>query len=287
MGKQDYPRLDIVEFGKHLLDSGDLDPVYIALHKAGWSEEYLYRWLIAYWCFYSAGAACYIAEAEGREFWLRMMVAAKNEEPTPFGGRWPRGHERRHFRGDAAVQATKKLMGRYLNAPEDMVRYIADSAHAHETVPFAEVANRVKEHPLFGPWIAFKVADMLDRLEIQRVDFDEAAVFMFKDPTEAALMLWRQTQGLPETARPKDQKAVIHAVVAHLKETFKDYTAPPLHERPVDLQEVETILCCWKSHTRGHYPKFNDTHEINDGLADWLAHSNPARDFAYAMPNGE
>lgn len=293
MAGRAYERLDIYAFGEHLLSTGDLDPVYIALDKMEWADEaHLFRWLIAYWCFYHCGAASYISEAQGKEFWERMMVAAKNETPAPDGGRWPRGSERRHFRGEAAVKAVKQLWGRYFDKPEEMVARIAVQA---ETVvglnttmarPYAEVADRAKALPLFGPWISFKVCDMLDRLGIVPVDFDQAAVFMFADPVKAALIFWRRKMGLIDSAKPKDEQLVINGVVEHLTDHFKAHTAPPRHERPVGLQEIETILCKWKSHLNGHYPLFNDIDEIREGLAGWAPHCETARAMLYAMPEG-
>lgn len=284
MAGRNYKRLDIYEFGAHLLETGDLDPVYIALDKMEWQDaDQQARWLIAYWCFYHCGAASYISEASGKDFWQRMSIAAKNEAAAPDGGRWPRGSERRHFRGEAAVKAVTKLWGRFMDNPHELVEGIASG---EGPLPYATVAGRAAELPLFGPWISFKVADMLDRLGIAPVDFDQAAVFMFKDPVKSALMLWREHQKLPETAKPKDEAAVINMVVDHLNDHFKGFTAPPRHERPVGLQEIETILCKWKSHRNGHYPLFNDIDEIRHGLSGWSECSETARGMLHAMPKG-
>jgi hypothetical protein len=284
MAGRNYPRLDIYEFGARLLETGDLDPVYIALSKMEWMDaEQRDRWLIAYWCFYHCGAASYISEAGGKEFWQRMSIAAKNETEAPDGGRWPRGSERRHFRGEAAVKAVTKLWGRFMDNPHQMVEEIAAG---EGPLPYALVAGRAKELPLFGPWISFKVCDMLDRLGIVGVDFDQAAVFMFDDPVKSALMFWRWKMGLPENAKPKDQELVINEVVAHLTDHFKGFTAPPHHERPVGLQEVETVLCKHKSHLNGHYPLFNDIDEIRHGLTGWAEASETARGMLHAMPKG-
>lgn len=298
MAGRNYKRLDIYEFGAHLLETGDLDPVYIALDKMEWQDaDQQARWLIAYWCFYHCGAASYISEASGKDFWQRMSIAAKNEAAAPDGGRWPRGSERRHFRGEAAVKAVTKLWGRFMDNPHELVEGIAYRSNQPgavfegalgipDALPYATVAGRAAELPLFGPWISFKVADMLDRLGIVPVDFDQAAVFMFKDPVKSALMLWREHQKLPETAKPKDEAAVINMVVDHLNDHFKGFTAPPRHERPVGLQEIETILCKWKSHRNGHYPLFNDIDEIRHGLSGWSECSETARGMLHAMPKG-
>lgn len=291
MTSRTYNRLSIEEFGTHLLESGDLDPIYIALHKMEMEPAKLSRWLIAYWCLYHAGVASYLSEFEGREFWLKLRDAAENEVQPPVGVRWPRGGERRHWRGDNARKAVRDLMGQYLNTPEDMVTRIAsqsvDAAHQGDpldALPFKLVSDRVQAHASFGPWMAFKVADMIDRLGIAPVSFDNAAVFMFDDPRKAALMLARQRAGLPDVVKFKDETAVINQVVAFLEDHFKGFTAPPTHDRPVGLQEVETVLCKWKSHMNGHYPLNHDLLEIYSGSLPWVPHSVTAQEFLHQLP---
>lgn len=279
MGKRDYERLDILKFGRHLIESEDLDPVYCALNKMELPHDQLCRWLIAYWCLYHCGAASYLSELEGSNFWRGLLMAAHNEEPTPIGGRWPRGHERRHFRGLAATKAVRVLHERYGEAPEAMVDYIAEAAPSYEAV-----AQRAQEHPLFGPWISFKIADMVERVLGCKVDFDQAAVFMFKDPVKAALILWRQKMGLSEYVKPKREDLAIQSVVNYLTGEFKDMMAPPLYDRAIGLQEVETVLCKWKSHLNGHYPLENDLWEISTGLQEWHDSCKTARSMFSAMP---
>src|SRR3546814_4979767 len=67
-----YERLSIEAFGSHLLRSGDLDPIYIALVQArrsgAFSEAQLLLWLLAYVCFYHAGVASWMSEHEGAAF---------------------------------------------------------------------------------------------------------------------------------------------------------------------------------------------------------------------------
>jgi len=212
------------------------------------------------------------------------MEAAKNDQPAPTEGRWTRGSERRHWRGQQAIDSATSLMERYEKEPEAMVRYITQIPG--ERVPYTTIAERAKEHRAFGPWISFKIADMAERIIGVPVDFSEAEIFMFKDPVKAALMLWRKRHKLPDNAEPKDQAEVIHKVVVHLTETFSDLKAPPLNDRPVGLQEVETVLCKWKSHMNGHYPLFNDIDEISEGLREWATVSPTAKQMLEAMPKG-
>ena len=105
-------------FGQRLIETGDLDPVYIALHGANLQEPQLCRWLTAYLMFYHVGAASWLSERTGDDFWKWVRIAAENNSsalvPAPGIMRWPRSSERRHFRGDkcvAAVDAMREMVG--------------------------------------------------------------------------------------------------------------------------------------------------------------------------------
>lgn len=284
--KRNYERLDIVTFGTHLLSSNDLDPIYVALVAMDLPDDQLSRWLVAYWCFYHAGVASYLSEKEGEDFWAEFRKACLNEEESPVGARWERGSERRHFRGANAMKTFDDLSGRYPK-PEAMVDYIVYGSEGKiERTPlsYRDITKRSKEHSGFGPWIAFKIADMVDRVIGYDVDFSTNDVFMFKDPKQAALLLWRNHHGYGEHVKPKEA-VVVSAVVEHLTELFaSDYKAPPFYDRPVGLQEIETVLCKWKSHMNGHYPLNNDLIEINEGLNQWALVSRTAQLFRRNLP---
>jgi len=293
MAGRSYERLSVEEFGAHLLATNDLDPIYVALHNLQLEPDRLGKWLMAYWMFYSAPFACFAASKSNSGFWEAMTAAAYNETPSPLGGRWPRAKERRHCRGQQAINCLNDLMRLYADAPGSMPRAIVTQAQTIENstksarLKFATVTKVAEKHALFGPWIGFKVADMLDRLAIASIDFDEAAVFMFKDPYKAALMLYRQKAGIPENAVLKDEHAAIHEVVEYLCNHFADTKAPPLGDRPVGLQEVETVLCKWKSHMNGHYPLNNDLDEIRHALQEWEETAPLVSAFLSAFPKGE
>lgn len=284
--------LSVEDFGKILLDSNDLDPVYVALYRMHSDDildmAQLSRWILAYSCLYHCGAASYLSEFEGDNFFSQLMTAAKNEDaaPAPTGGRWPRGHERRHWRGGQAVASCQALHDRYGFKPELFLADIAGVGFgmqpSPEPVPFRVISQRVQALRGFGSWISFKLADMIDRLGLQRVSFTFDEVTVYKDPVQAAERLVRQRNGFPPTAQVKPE--AVKAVFAALEEHFADYPAPPLYDRPVGLQEVESILCKWKSHQNGHYPLYNDLTEIHSSLASWAEVSEVARYFKASMP---
>ncbi len=249
-----YEVLPIESFGAALLQEGDLDPVYNAVHRARMPPEQLYRWLLSYWCCYHAGLSSYISESEGVHYWYLMNLMASNEVKSPVGGRWPRGRERRHFRGQRCVDAVSYLT-RAFPHPEDAVRWLGGG-------PYRYVRGRVTTWPLFGPWIAFKVGDMLERCVGVPVQFSDAEVFLFDSPRDAAA-LWATETGLP-----REENSVL-AACRYLQRTLGHLPAPPNGDRRLNLQEWETILCKWGSHVKGHYPVGIDTRELNEALEVW------------------
>lgn len=273
-----YPRIPIEEFGRHLLRTGDLDPVYLALPKAVEDADQLHRWLVAYWCFYNVGLACWMSEQRGAEFWRQMKLAAINEEPTPFGGRWPRAKERRHFRGLAALKAVDHLGGRY-ETPSDMLDFLVSGP-----MDIRSVIERAKTHYLVGDWLSFKIADMLDAVAGETVVQDDVSVFLYDTPRQSILYNWRLQQGLPETARPKDEFQVMTKSMEWLKDKLSGLTIPHKPGEPLDLFSLETVWCKHASHMSGHYPLMNDIHEIGEGLQPWLVHSGTAKGFLHFMP---
>jgi hypothetical protein len=51
-----------------------------------------------------------------------------------------------------------------------------------------------------------------------------------------------------------------------LIDRFYKYKAPPSGNRPVGVQEIETILCKHQSHSNGRYWVGKDIHEMRLGL---------------------
>lgn len=288
MATRTYERMASIEdFGADLLRTGDLDPLYIALHFSGLPEAQMKRWLLAYWCCYHAGASSFLSESEGMGYWsnLRWMAQNPDNDPSPTGGRWPRGHERRHFRGDKAVRAVEDMRENF-ETPEQLVDGIIKAGPS-----FKNLRAKTMELPLFGPWIAFKVGDMLERVLRVQVDFTDADVLMFEQPYTSALAVWNANpHGASEIARSTvttdDER--VRRVVKQLLIHFGEDPAPPFVDdasaRAVNIQEVETILCKWKSHLSGSYPRGNDIHELRHGLAPWAEFNETAAKILEAAP---
>jgi hypothetical protein len=251
--------LSVFDFGKQLIESKDLDPVYVMLWNAKLEQGTLCDWLVAYWCFYHVGTASWVVDngkSSGDQYWSALLEAASTAEH-------PRSSERRHFRGQQAVKAVLELRSRRLTCSELVAQL---SGPVNDWPPYttpqaapslATVVDRVKQLRGFGDWIAFKVADMLERLDMCPVNFSPSDVLtMYEAPREGAELV-RAEYELPKVY-PNVYNFLISRL-GHLK-------APPRYERPINIQEVETILCKWKSHLNGHYKVGKDIAEVKHGL---------------------
>ena len=120
------------------------------------------------------------------------------------------------------------------------------------------------EHRGFGPWISFKVGDMLERVCGIDIKF-ELNEAMYDSPTKVALKLVEEMCGndLTTSLPPVEQ------ALEFLSRNLYDLKAPPIRDRRLGLQEFETILCKWGSHLNGHYPLSKDTIEMRAELEQW------------------
>lgn len=277
MGRRGYPRMEIEPFGEHLLRTGDLDPVYLALNNSGWDEAQRLRWLVAYAAFYHCGLCCWMSERTGDEFWDAMTVAACDQEPAPPGGKWPRGHERRYFYSQQAQEGIADWRARYGAEPEQMFLYVRGAGG--ETFP--AVAARAREHRSVGNWLSFKMVDLVDACLGAEVDQSDVAPFLYETPRVALLDVWRARHyGM----RPADEGAAVLEQLASLRTALSGHTVPHKPGRPLDMFCLETVACKHGSHMSGHYALWTDTDDIGGGLARWVACSPAAAEFQRAMP---
>lgn len=248
MTTRDYNRVTLDAFVSTLIECADLDPIYSMLERAELPTPQLHAFLVAYWCYYSAATAARIVEAEVKwpgQFYHSMHVANRYN--------WPHGFERRHFRGEAAVSAIRYM--EQFGSPTDIINYFTTGS-----LMFDDVSARVQTFPMFGPWIAWKVADMLERVLHLPVDFSNATLGLYHDPVKGAALLLKGSWKEPIS------DTELSDVVNCLIQRYNHYKAPPLYDRPVNVQEVETILCKYKAHVKGFYPLYNDSREIAHAL---------------------
>ena len=251
-GKHDPPGnpLSVYEFGSRLITTNDLDPVYVIVYNASMPTEQLKRWLVAYWCFYHAGTAGWAAgSCTGEEgFWLNMKTAAGSKE-------YPRSSERRHYRGVQAAASVEYLCSKGVGG---LFAYLGKEGRVCSA---EHVLETVKTWKGFGPWIAFKAADMLERLGLYKVRFGLATT-LYSSPRDGAKALWKRERKTDPPAHAGEwamNKLLTSRELAGLK-------APPSYDRPLGYQEAETVLCKWHSYTKGSYHLGEDVEAVHKSL---------------------
>lgn len=229
---------ELVGFGHRLLDTLDLDPIYVMVHKAELKPKQLRRWLLAYWLCYHAGVACKITESNDYygTFWRFQDE------------KWPRGTERRHFRGTASEKTIKWFQDNFPE-PADAVKCL------YHCTTFPQVRDSVTKWPLFGPWISFKAADMLERVAGRQVSFSIDDLGFYKEPAAASDLI--------------NPGGTLKQTVERLLQEYSSREAPPGMDRPCHIQEVETCMCKGKSFLKGHYHVGKDIAEIRHSVRGW------------------
>jgi hypothetical protein len=281
--------MNVVEFGDALLRTGDLDPVYIAIHGARLPYAVSARLCVAYWCFYHLGVSARLAESRRpKRFWENMYVAARNLGHNPATGKkpWPRGAERRHFRGELALSAIDSLA--QYKFPE---KVLEEGFRLDAPRPFSYVSSSVQRHRGFGPWIAFKVADMAERVLGIPVDFSDCQLALYKEPRAgAALVYYKEKFSGGSFAGQEWRYPIENENVTVIVDKYvelwrrKRAKAPPTNDRLVNVQEIETIFCKYKAHYRGHYEIGKDIREVAHALDGW---GDLAQQLKKGLPNGD
>lgn len=229
-----YETVDVYEFGRRLIDEDDLDPLYSMIHESRLTPADKAKYILSYWCFYDTGTAACLTDS--KSYWGEMGRAASTAI-------YPRGGDRRHYRGQAAIDSVKQINGLGKSA-FDLLNYLSLNG---ELTYLGDTMGRIMEMRGFGPTISFKAADMLERLWGARYEFKETdPLLMSKPPREGAGILAGRYQ----------YKGGSNPIWAHRKliERLSGMKIPPLYEREITVLETETILCKWGHHLKGIYP---------------------------------
>jgi integrase len=183
-------------------------------------------------------------DLEARKF----SIPPHRSNPSPLGGRWPRSPERRHFRGDKCVNAIRYLSTR---EPSNWVNSLLDRK-THERVMY-----RAQTWPEFGPWIGFKIADMLEVVCGAPISFSRDIPLIYKEPRACLDILSQELGCSPRT--------VLDSLISYVSH----FPEPAAGRRQCGVQEAETVLCKFKSYRNGHYFVGKDTTEIRHALTGW------------------
>lgn len=240
----------VLKFGRELLRTNDLDPVFIALHDSGMNFRELRRFILAYTCLHHLGGCARLASYNSDAYWTWLQIAAEDQ------ANWPRSADRRHWHGDASRVCVRYLRDNY-KKPEHVVDYWL------EELTFPAIRKRVTSFPQYGDWAAFKVADLGNRVLGLPVSFEGCELGFYKDPRKGAALVFTGDMNAKIT------DGDVGAVVERLQHELRGFKAPPRYERSINVQEVETILCKYKSSVNKSYYLGKDTVDFYEQLGDF------------------
>lgn len=199
--------------------------------------------------------------AFGSVLWDHAGVSAKVAHESTKVGFWEasrlavaekaRGGARARFRGQKAVQALHGMEALY---PELGKLFKRLNGHYNDLEPI------IRELPLMGGWAAFKLCDMAERTCGSKISFEGVTL----------------AQISPHAAHGADAAAA-HMGITTEQLMDKLYQlsglgrwptlAPPLFDRPLNIQEFETMFCNYST-AKWHDPGF-ETKVLHKELDGW------------------
>ncbi len=239
-----YKRLSIIEFGRQLLETNDLDPVYVALWNAKFTRIDRCRFILGWMMYYHCGLACWLMEQKSLLGGIKYVAEHDKE--------FPRGSQRKHHRKEPALKCYQGL--RQFKTATGFIGWCAEAGPRARAV-----YNRVISLPGWGPCFGWRIADLIDReaLGISRFCSDDTDLF-FSSPRKGAI-LCANTYKLNMENPCLAAHDYVMGYLGH-------YKAPPRYERAINIQETETIFCKWKSHISGRYAIGRDTQRAREQL---------------------
>lgn len=257
-------RLGIVEFGRRLIETEDLDPVYVAMYRAKLARIEIVRFTVAWLMYYHTGLGCQIAESP--RMFSRMVYIAKHNDG------FPRGSQRKHHRKEPAVKSALDLRKRFKTGNECLQWLIAGESTARE------MFFRVCEWVGWGPCMAWRVPDIFERLGTYPALFVDSDVDLFFTSPKKGAILCAEMYGLDMETPELNAHLYLMEHLGHMK-------APPRYERTINIQETETVFCKWKSHMSGHYNVGRDTGRARQGFEAYPT-SELSRRLLSKIPRG-
>lgn len=249
MGKvKSGERLHIYDFGQRMIDTQDLDPVYSLLWHTHMDRDLFKHWLLAYLSFYHAGTASWVCNSKGQaDYWGRMHTAAGSKD-------YPRSSERRHFRGKFATEVVARLSK--VGVP-GLLQFL----DTQKTLQARDVISQVKTWYGFGDWVAFKMADIVERVGHTSVQFDKATA-MYESPRKGADLVWDLYH------EPQESTAAqrLDWSIGYLQKKFDQQLAPPRYDRKIGFPEYETLFCKFAAYHSGHYEIGEDVASVRKSL---------------------
>lgn len=227
------------QFAVQLFEDEDADPGYMMLARADIPEEQKIRFLVAWVTYYNPGiAACASIAGSSKRFWEYLFL----QYPTA-----KRASERRHFRGAAGRLALTNWRVQFPN-PEEMVAYLFSDT-------YFQVRGKAKHVPQIGAYFVWKFADIQERVFRIPCDFTGAESYSPKVPQIGAWMIKSEEKFWQEgclTVAP-----IYKMIYDHLNK--RQMRSPPWYDRPMNMQEAETVCCVYHQYLGGKYTRHSRT----------------------------
>lgn len=231
-------------FAEKLFRLEDADPMYYALERVDFPLDYKYRFMVGWITYYHPGIAASAARYTGERFWSELVSHYATAK---------RASERRHFRGEAGMKALKAWSILWPE-PERMIPSLFGST-------YFEVRSKARVVPQIGDYFVWKLADVQERVFHVPCDFTGAEKWSPKVPQEGAKLI---------------STAPIEQVYAMIVEQMQPRMSPPAYDRPINMQEAETVCCVYHQYRGGGYTYGSRTAKAHRRLSAYESQANEA-----------
>lgn len=225
----DYTK-DWRNFATLLFKLEEADPGYMLLARAKLPYEQKLRYVLAWCTFYNPGLAAKASDYQGARFYEYL----RSVYPTA-----KRASERRHFRGQAGLKAMAQWQDLYPK-PEAMVEACFGKT-------YLEVRQNMRHMAQMGDYFYWKLADIQDTVFRCPVDFTGCEKYMPKVPQQGADIIYHLEA--PHGVCFAELGEVMSTITRHIE----GLKYPIKGNRPLALQEAETVCCVFKQHVAGDY----------------------------------
>lgn len=210
-------------FAKKLFRTEEADPGYMMLARADLPTSQKMRFMVAWCTYYNPGIAAHASERKSSaSFWSYLYSMYPVAQ---------RASERRHFRGAVGMKAIQAWEQRFKD-PERMVEWIFGPT-------YFDVRSNAKSVPQIGTYFVWKFADVQERVFRLPCDFTGASQYSPKVPQEGAKLIdYSTTAAYDKIIRYFGRNGML---------------APPHYDRPMNMQEAETVCCIFHQYVGGSY----------------------------------
>ncbi len=243
-----------VEFSREHLASGDIDPVYPVLKHLVRDDgrEAAHSRVFAYLAWYSL-ASSEAALAHGLRGWPWKDLPTAE----PIWARYPTGTERRALRGGKNIMKHLEALTATVTTHGSWEDWLARGLTGSQLVSWERMRLVTSEPWGNGRWASYKTCEILWKVLGYPLEATDMGNEFSSGPREGlAIVLGSAPRGnSPDVIRELDRLA------EDLRERLEDDLGHPL-----GIEELETLLCDWKSTVQGNYYVGRDTDEMLEGL---------------------